>query len=184
MLPCLVVEAIGDLLFFAALGGRDAALGELPFELAEVLGVLPGGRDSLLEVFGPEVRGGVAFVDSLRFVGDAVPLRRALGDFEAVAPVQLVFDLNLGIEVFRPLLVLLAGLGVDGVPHYVDVGVIFVAVNEAGVVVAGGKALGQLGADFKQSVVRHLLGIGIVRIEVVARVVVLAATRVIEFLPR
>lgn len=61
---------------------------------------------------------------------------------------------------------------------------IFVAVNEAGVVVAGGKFLGQLRADFKQSVVRDLLGVAIVRIEVVARVVVLAATIVIEFLSR
>lgn len=61
---------------------------------------------------------------------------------------------------------------------------IFVAVNEAGVVVARSKLLGQLRADFKQSVVRDLLGVAVVRIEVVARVVVLATTFVLEFLPR
>lgn len=59
---------------------------------------------------------------------------------------------------------------------------IFVAVNEAGVVVARSKLLGQLRADFKQSVVRDLLGVAIVRIEVVARVVILAATFVLELL--
>jgi len=73
---------------------------------------------------------------------------------------------------------------VDRVPNDVDVWVIFVAVNEAGVVVTGRKFLGQIRANFKQSVVRDLLGIAVVRIEVVARVVVLATTFVIEFLPR
>lgn len=80
MLPCLVVKAIGDLSFLAAFRGRNAALGELPFELPEALDVLLGGRDSLLQILGPEVRFRVACVDPLGLVGDTVTLRRALGN--------------------------------------------------------------------------------------------------------
>lgn len=184
MLPGLIVKAISDLLFFAAFHGRDAALGELLLELPEALGVLLGGRDALLQILGPEVRFRIACVDPLRLIGDTVALRHALGDFEAVAPVQLVFDANLVVEVARSLLVLATSFRVDRVPHDVDVWVIFIAVNEAGVVVTGRKFLGQIRANFKQRIVRNLLGVAVVRIEVVARVVVLAATFVIELLPR
>jgi len=75
LLPRLVVKAIGDLLFLAALRGRDAAFGKLLLELPEALGVLLGGRDSLLQILGPEVRFRVACVDPLGLVGDAVALR-------------------------------------------------------------------------------------------------------------
>ena len=81
MLPRLVVEAICDLVFFATFGGLDATLGKLPFELPEALGVLLGGRDSLLQILSPEVRFSVACVDPLGLVGDTVARRRALRNF-------------------------------------------------------------------------------------------------------
>ncbi len=184
MLARLVAKAVGDLLFFATLGGLDAALDEPPFELLKALCLLSSGRDSLLQVLGPEVRVGVAGVESLRPVRDTVARRRALSHPQAVAPIQIILDANLGIEVTPTLLVLAPGFGVDGVPYDMDVRVLFVAVNEAGVVVTWCNSFGQFGTDFKQCIVRNLLGVGIRRIEVVARVVVLAAPLVIELLSR
>lgn len=80
MLAGLVVEAVGEFLFFASLGSFDAAFGELVLELPEALSVLLGGRDSLLQILGPEVRFRVACIDPLGLAGDTVALRRALGN--------------------------------------------------------------------------------------------------------
>jgi hypothetical protein len=184
LLPRLILEAVGELALLTPLGGLDATLGELLLKLSEAHGVLTRQRDPVLQVLRPEVRRRVPRVDPLRLVRDTVARRRALSHPKAVIPVQLVLDANLGVEVAPTLLVLAPSLGVNRVPHDVDVRVFFVAVNETGVVMTGGKSLGQLRADFKQGLVRDLLGVGIRRIEVVARVVVLATTFVIELLPR
>ena len=61
---------------------------------------------------------------------------------------------------------------------------IFVAVNKAGVVMSRCKSLCQLGANFKQRVVRDFLRLGVIRIKVVAGVVILPPPFVLKFLSR
>ena len=98
--------------------------------------------------------------------------------------VELVLDLEAALEVGRPLLVLPAGVNVDGIPDHMHMWMLAVPVDEAGVVVAGCHLLRQLTADFKQMVVGDLSGLAVARVDVEAGVVILAAALVGVRLPR
>lgn len=171
----LILESVGQVPVLPALPRRDAPRLKLLPKVLEALRLVLSQRDPLLQILGPKVGPGTPLVEALGPLGDPVPLRRPLGDPEAVVPVDLVLDRKGPLEVARPLLVLSPSLGVDGVPDDVHMRVFAVAVDEAGVVMAGGHPLRQLGADCKQLVVGDLTGLAVAGIKVEAGVVVLAA---------